>query len=76
MIHLITSAQYITPECRESRGAEGAIDEALRRVRETYMDCAAEEGNIDAHWHVILYRVEEETVAALAMREPITRGRQ
>lgn len=72
--HLIASAQYITPECRENRGVEGAIDEALQRIREAYMDCAPEPGNIDAHWHVVLYRVEEETVAALSMREPIKRS--
>lgn len=73
MIYLIASAQYITPECRENRGDEGAVDEALRRIRETYMECAPEPGNIDAHWHVILYRAEEETVAKLTMREPIKR---
>ena len=29
----------VTPACRSGRGVEGAIDEALRRIREEYLAC-------------------------------------
>ncbi len=32
----ILEAQNITPDCRTARGADGAWDEAVRRLREIY----------------------------------------
>ena len=31
----------ITDACRQGRGNEGAIDEALRRIRQEYLACVA-----------------------------------
>lgn len=55
---LKASHQIITPTCRKNRGVAGALGEAVRRVAETYMDCATAEGNKDVRWHIVLIREE------------------
>lgn len=44
----------ITDTCRENRGDEGAIDEALRRVKEEYMACAPVWPAGTVQFHVVL----------------------
>lgn len=55
---LPVSRQFITPTCRANRGNDGAIDEALRRVRDAYLNHVGVPSNEDVEWHITLYRVE------------------
>jgi hypothetical protein len=43
----------ISPTCRANRGVEGAIDEALRRIKDEYMALQILV-NVDAKFHVVL----------------------
>jgi hypothetical protein len=43
----------ISPACRANRGVEGAIDEALRRIKEEYMKLQIPV-NENAKFHVVL----------------------
>lgn len=43
----------ITPTCRENRGIDGAINEALMRIRAEYLLCQVPE-NDGAKFHVVL----------------------
>lgn len=47
----------ISDLCRSGKGDEGAIDEALARLRETYLECVAgwaREGRAGVKYHVAL----------------------
>lgn len=44
----------VTRTCRENRGVEGAIDEALARLRAAYLDTATAPANAAANFHVVL----------------------
>jgi hypothetical protein len=57
---LKASHQIITPTCRANRGLQGAFDEAVRRVTQTYADCAPADGNEEVRWHLVLVREEVE----------------
>lgn len=65
---LPVSRQYITPACRENRGTARALDEAILRLSKAYMDYADAPENADAHWHIVLYRVDGEAKAKLELR--------
>lgn len=54
MIGLPACIQIITPECRQNRGLEGAIDEALSRVRKAFLEYASAPDNADVNWNVLL----------------------
>ena len=45
----------ITPECRDGRGDTGAIDEALKRIRNEYLACLPGWSDTSAKFHVELY---------------------
>ena len=44
----------VTKVCRENRGVEGAIDEALARLRAAFLDTASASANSDANFHLVL----------------------
>ena len=45
----------ITNTCRENRGALGAFDEAVRQLRERYLECfQSSEPTPDTEFHAIL----------------------
>jgi len=51
----------ITPACRSNRGVEGALEEAVRRVREEYLACQNAD-NANANFHVLLTVERKETL--------------
>jgi len=44
----------ITPACRSSHTAEGAFEEAVRRLREEYLTCAGLDCNATVSFHLVL----------------------
>lgn len=44
----------ITPTCRQGRGAVGAFDEAMRRIRAEYEVCERAAANAEARFHLVL----------------------
>lgn len=44
----------ITPTCRLNRSIEGAIDEALRRIKDQYLATVYAPANARAKFHVVL----------------------
>jgi hypothetical protein len=44
----------ITPICIANRGIEGAIDEALRRIRQQFLKSVEANANASAKFHVVL----------------------
>lgn len=62
----------ITPTCRANKGADGAFDEAVGRLREEYAACL--DANPDSNFHVVL-SVERGNGSAEAAQTDATRQR-
>lgn len=50
--------QRITPMCRANRGTAAAFDEAVRRLRESYIQYADDPANLAVTWQLVMVRVE------------------
>lgn len=44
----------VTKVCRANRGVEGAIDEALTRLRDEYLRLVEKDANRNANFHLVL----------------------
>jgi hypothetical protein len=44
----------ISKECRQNRTAQGAFDEAAKRLQEEYLECVKHECNESVKYHLVL----------------------
>lgn len=53
---LKVSHQVISPACRANRTPEGALDEAIDRIRTAYVAYVTAPSNLEVNWHLVMTR--------------------